>query len=60
MAKSSKYKFIGQKKDGKKLGFGIQIWPDNSIFVGNFINGKSYGYCYFKNKSGSVYKGNIV
>ncbi len=57
MAKSNKYKYIGQKLDGKKIGFGIQIWADNSLFVGNFTNGKSNGYCYFKNKMGSIFKG---
>jgi len=57
MAKSNKYKYIVQKNDGNKLDFGIQLWPDNSIFVGNFVNGKSNGYCYFKNKLGSIFKG---
>lgn len=57
MAKSNKHKYIGQKIEGKKIGFGVQIWPDNSLFVGYFTNGKSNGYCYFKNKIGSIFKG---
>lgn len=57
MVKSSNYKYIGAKTENKKFGFGLQIWPDNSMFVGNFSDGKAYGYCFFKNKFGSVFKG---
>lgn len=57
MAKSNKYKFIGTKINNKKLGFGLQIWPDGSKFIGNFKENKAHGYCIFKNKNGNLFKG---
>lgn len=47
MFKEKSTKYIGQKVDDNKEGFGIQLWVGGGKYVGYFINNKAHGYGIF-------------
>jgi hypothetical protein len=53
-------RFIGQTRDGKRHGFGIQIDSEGSLCVGEFIDDKQTGYCAYKLANGDKSAGCFV
>jgi len=49
--------YIGQWKNGKKHGKGVQIWPDGSRYDGFFENGLANGRGRLIHADGDVYEG---
>lgn len=50
-------KFLGNKINGKKEGFGIQEWQDGSSYIGIYKNSKSNGFGKFIHPNGDFFKG---
>ena len=57
-SKKNVFKYIGGIKYGKKEGFGIQKWNDNSKYVGTFNSDLVDGCGKFRNKEGISTHGN--
>ena len=50
-------KYIGQKKDGKRHGKGVQVWPDGDKYEGEFIDDRFFGWGSYTWASGDKYVG---
>jgi len=50
-------KYIGERKNGKKDGFGIQTWNDGASYIGSFRNDKACGLGCFQHSDGDNYVG---
>lgn len=42
---------------GKRHGFGMFKWKDNSTYIGNWVNDKAYGHGRMNHKDGDYYEG---
>lgn len=52
------FKYIGGTKNGKKEGFGVQKWIDNSKYIGLYKEDFAEGYGKFRFKDGRELHGN--
>ncbi len=50
-------KYIGEKVNSKKEGFGILTWLDGTNYIGTFKNGHAHGYGCFQHQDGDNYIG---
>ena len=48
---------IYQWKSDKQHGFGIEIWPDNAKYEGDYIEGRKHGKGILNFSDGSKYEG---
>lgn len=48
---------MGEWKDDKQEGFGVEIWPDGAKYEGNYVQGKKQGQGKFYWTDGSQYEG---
>lgn len=50
-------RYSGQTKNGKRFGFGTQLWPDGSKFEGNWQDDKGNGKGKFWHANGDYFEG---
>jgi hypothetical protein len=55
-----KKKILAGKREGTRHGYGIQIWPNGSVYEGLWREGKAYGSGRFILADGDVYEGEWV
>lgn len=51
------YNYVGEMRNGVKVGFGIQSWNDGAIYKGCFLNNKANQLGKFIHSDGDVYDG---
>ncbi len=51
------YRYVGDWKEDKQDGLGVETWPDGAKYEGEYIDGKKHGDGDFKWADGSSYKG---
>jgi hypothetical protein len=49
--------FTGKMRNGKRHGFGIQVWPDGAKYEGNWKNDKTDGKGKFWHANGDYFEG---
>lgn len=49
--------YLGQYNEGDREGFGVQIWPDGSIYEGYWLKDKFSDFGRFVHKEGDYYVG---
>lgn len=52
--------YFGQYQHGKRVGYGVEIFPDNSQYVGYFQNDKREGKGRYNFSNGARYDGSFV
>ncbi len=56
-SKKPNLKYIGERLNEKKEGFGIQTWQDGASYIGSFKNDRACGYGCFQHSDGDNYIG---
>lgn len=51
--------FKGNWKNGKRHGFGVQLFPNGARFVGNWKKDKAQGFGRLEYVNGTFYEGNF-
>ena len=57
---NDEYKYIGEWKDGKQHGQGIEVWEDGKKYFGKFKNDKRHGQGSFTWPDGTKFSGQYV
>ena len=55
-----KYKYIGEWKDGKQHGRGVEAWIDGRKYIGEFQNDKRHGEGIFTISDGTKFTGQYI
>ena len=55
---SQTYSYTGERLNGKKHGYGVQIWPDASRYEGMWENDQANGMGVLHHADGDIYEGN--
>ena len=51
------FSYEGGDKDGKRSGYGIYLWENGSIWVGNWSEGERNGYGIYISLEGTITTG---
>lgn len=60
LSKKRVFKFLGGTKDGKKEGFGVEKWNNNSKYTGFYKNDLFEGYGKYRRKTGERIEGKLT